>query len=329
MVGINRNRINKQAYNNNVLYQYYGINPNVNYLLAYQDINPKTNKINITGLEALYIYGLNVFHKVVGRPIVFTKEEAKERTNQRRRDKYAKQVEQYKKDTDNSLSTANTKKWVVDAFKALYSQYHFNYLITLQHGFVFDAEDGKATYILPDKTDQKGKKHTDKEAKKYLSFDELRSQKKYQIKKCYNEQQCLDEALSYIRRLKKNDKYIFDNYFITIHKSHYDNSYHAHIAINIVDTSIVNVHTYLANRWYKSTRKKKMVKKIHNQSELIGYMIEEKKRLNADIVLSECNLNRHSKRLVNQSDLTDGLKYALNTFTHPETQKTLLQYGIC
>lgn len=233
----------------------------------------------------------------------------------------------YKKDTDKTLSN-NDKKWVVEAYKALYCQYKFNYLITLQHGFVFDKKDGKASYVLEDNTNKRGAKYTDKEAKKYLKFDDLRSQNKYQIKKCYSEQQCMNEALAYIHRLKKNGKYIFDNYVITIHKSHYDNSYHAHIAINIIDTTIVNVHTYLANRWYKSTRKKQMVKKIHNQSELIGYMMEEKKRLNADTVVVECNLNKHSKRLPNQLDLTDNLDYALDTFTHPTTLKTLLQYGI-
>ncbi|GEM_PF-2249885 len=306
MVGINTNRINKQAYNNNILYQLFGTNPYINYSLTYNDIDTKTNTLRITGLDALYIYGLNVFVKIVGKPTNYTPEQAKERINQRRREKYAKQVEQYKKDTDRTLSI-NNKDTIVKATKEFYSShYQFNYFISLQHGFVLDSGDKKAC-----KTSQ--------------DYQSIRNQDKYQIAKIYSLDQCLNEALAYIKRLTKNGIPIYDNWYVAIHKSRYDNSFHAHIAINIVDASIMNVHTYLQNRWHKSQRKKQMVKKVYNLKEAIGYMNEEKKRINGDTVYTLDNIDKHSNRLFSQNDIND-LEYTMNTFDHPLTQARLQQF---
>ncbi|TDS14827.1 hypothetical protein [Sphingobacterium paludis] len=244
-----------------------------------------------------------------GKQAIFTPEESQERIKQRRRDKYKQQVSQYKKDIDKSLSIKSKNK-LVEATKKFYSEhYQFNYFLSLQDGLTIDKRDRNI-------------------AKTSDGYHQLRNQDKYQIARAISLQSCIQRTEKYIQSLVKNGKPIYDNYYYVVHKSHYDNSYHAHIAINIIDTTIANVHTYLQNRWHYSTRKKQMVKKVYDIKECIGYMNEEKKRLNAEEVYAECNINKCSNRLVTQSDLVDDINYSLKTYTHPQTQNKLKRYGI-
>lgn len=229
-----------------------------------------------------------------------------------KRDCYYKKNEQYKKDTDKTLTDTLRKDKFVKAVKEFYSEhYQFNYLWTPQSSFQLDKHDGNR---IKDKS----------------MFEYARQQDKYQIKKDNTLDGCIRQTERYLDRLTKNGKPIYDNYYYCIHKSHYTNSYHAHILLNITDTSIVNPYTYLKNRTKASKYQKRAVKKVYNVKEMIGYLNEEYKRNNGDklnVVYQDCNMDRNSLRVPNGLDLTVDLEYSLKTFVHPVTQILLKQYG--
>ena len=154
-------------------------------------------------------------------------------------------------------------------------------------------------------------------------------QDKYQITKSITLKTCMKRTNEFLNLLRNKDgNLIYDNYVVCYHKGKYDNTFHSHIAINIVDKSVKNKHTFCYNRWKYCKRKKQMVKKIYNSKECIGYMLEEKKRLDSDFVEWDTNIDCSANRLVTQFDLVDDYDYAIKNYSHPLTQEKLIKYGI-
>lgn len=228
------------------------------------------------------------------RPTKYTnREEYKEKRKQQKRDYYHNHPDRVKhrKDIDKTLSI-NTKASYINALKPFFSEhYPCTHFVTLQSGFMLDYKDAKVTKTKED-------------------YEYNRQQNKYQIQPSYTLNSCKRRVKEYINNLVKDGQKIYSHYIVTYHKSHYDNTYHAHLLINIIDDSIVNKYTFLYNRWKYSQKKKQMVKKIYNQKEILGYMMEEKKRLNAtDIVDWDTDITKETKRIYSTQDLTKDFGY--------------------
>ncbi|MCI0922548.1 hypothetical protein [Sphingobacterium rhinopitheci] len=267
-------------------------------------------KLRLTNKVTLGKVKIERLNQKAGNPNGYNTEiERRNARNVSKRDSYNKTREKYRKDIQKTPINI-FKADVVEANKIFYNEHYlFSHFITPQQGFVFDKHDKKSVSLKFD-------------------YDNVRNQDKYQIKKIFSKDKCIELTELYLKSLVKNGKLIYDNYYYVIHKSHYDNSYHPHITINVIDKSIKNVHTFCSTRWGFSTRKKGMVKKIFNLKEAIGYMQEEKKRLNDALVYTECNIDSNSHRILSEMDLTVDLQYSINTYTHPETKEALRQFAV-
>jgi len=228
---------------------------------------------------------------------------------------YANKVMQDKKDTNKSITDTLKKTDIVQATKDFYGKhYSYNYLLTPQHFFSLD-------------------KHDSTRIKDLDMYNFAIQQDKYQIQRTYTLDDCIKKVNYILSKLKKDSKYVYDNYYYVIHKSRVTNTYHPHILLHITDTSIKNVHTFLHNRaiGYMKKYQKRATVKIYDLEGMIGYLNEEYKRNGKEelnIVYSDCNIDRHANRMVTQRDLDEHLQHGLNTYTHPNTIEKLKKYGI-
>lgn len=251
----------------------------------------------------------------IGRPRLKISDEERQKrkrlsSNLSRMKNYNRKRDKDLKDIDKTLSTL-TKEEMVKALKRFFStHYQFNFFISLQSGFNLDKRDSKLS-------------------KNKEEYQFLRQQDKYQIATSITLKTCMKRTNEFLNLLRNKDgNLIYDNYVVGYHKGKYDNTFHSHIAINIVDKSVKNIHTFCYNRWKYCKRKKQMVKKVYNSKECIGYMLEEKKRFESDFVEWDTNINCSANRLVTQFDLVDDYDYAVKNYSHPLTQEKLIKYGI-
>ncbi|MGJ1347387.1 hypothetical protein [Sphingobacterium siyangense] len=274
-----------------------------------------TGRIRIKTQRRLHKATVTRINPVGAKPRYDNDTERHEARKLSKKNCYAKTKKTYKRDTDKSLTDTLRKADIVQATKDFYSKhYRFNYLLTPQYFFSLDKYDSKRII--------------DAEMYSYVI-----QQDKYQRQHSYTKNDCIKKVNYILSRLKKNGKLIYDNYYYVIHKSHITNTYHPHILLNVIDESIKNVHTFLHNRavGYMKKYQKKLTVKLYDIENMLGYLNEEYKRNNKEqlnIVYCDCNISRHSNRMVTQRDLDEDLQHGLNTYTHPQTLKKLNKYGV-
>ncbi|WP_164109568.1 MULTISPECIES: hypothetical protein [Sphingobacterium] len=254
-------------------------------------------------------------NNVGAKPKYKNDEERKQAHNKQSLTHYHNKNSDYNKDIDKSISFIKLDKKAGEILTEFYAQhYDFNYFETLTLDREYKLKNKERAYTVDDYKD-------------YVKQNYVSKQKDLTLNQFQNLVQ------SYLKNLKRDGKLIYDYYFISYEKNPSQN-WHAHISFYIpLPYSDKNEywHNWLNRSWKYGIAKALKIKSrnhLENKNKVLSYIGKDLNNLESEIIRWDCNIDKYSKRLPSQNDLTDSLDYALETFTHPETHKTLRQYGI-
>ncbi|AIM39298.1 hypothetical protein KO02_23335 [Sphingobacterium sp. ML3W] len=308
MVKITRNisrKLSSKIYGINMLHSNTINKSKDNCIVTINDINTKTNTLYAKGYRGMYQYGLCIFNSKlnIGKSKKYnTLDEAKEAkrisTNKSRLKHYNNNRKQYKKDIDKSLSQINNKKlsWILANF--LSTHYQFNYFTTLTLKQI--RFTNKEIFFTINDYDY------------LIQQDYIQNQKDSTLEFV---QQCVN---NYLDNIKYKGVGLIDYYVVTFEKSIKGN-WHAHIAINITNTSKEYWTSYLTKYWNLGIGKTKKIRvntaTKKNTVNVIHYLTKDVNHKDLDIITWDTNIDKDSKRIFIDGDLDslEDIQYWLNT----------------
>ena len=240
--------------------------------------------------------------KIKGRKITLTPAQAKENkrqsTNKSRVKNYAEKQKQYRKDIDKTLSQISNKKysWILANFFA--KHYQFNYFVTLTFNQIRFTNKEKIT--------------TEYEYAYTIEQDYIQNQKALTLEYV---QQCVN---NYLNTLKYKNNSIVDYYVVTFEKT-IKGHWHAHIAIQISNTSKDYWSTFLTSRWNLGQAKTKKIRvdtpTKENTANVINYFTKDLEHKDVNVVHWDTNIDKDSKRIFTAYDLdtVEKIDYWLDT----------------
>lgn len=304
MVTITKNicrKLGSELYIKNTLYRNTVNKIENNCILNYNDVSTNIP----TGYRGIYKYGLHTINSKVNliyKSARYTVEEAKERkrlsTNKSRVKNYAEKHKQYKKDIDKSLSQISNKKlsWILANFFA--KHYQFNYFVTLTFNQI--------------RLKNKEKIYSKEEYEYALTQDYINTQKDYSLS------QVQDNVTTYLNRLKHKQKSIVDYYVVTYQQT-IKGHWHAHIAMQVTNTSKQYWSTFLTSRWNLGQAKTKKIRvdtpTKENTANVVNYLTKDVNHKDLDIINWDTNITKNSKRIFTDLDLNtlEKIEYWLDT----------------
>ncbi|MGJ1506101.1 hypothetical protein [Sphingobacterium siyangense] len=162
---------------------------------------------------------------------------------------YAKKTAKYKRDIDRSISKVSNIKYREELKNFLTRNFEFNFFHTLTYNDTFYLMNKEKIRGINDYNDCVKQDYVSNQ--KNISLEQLRN---------YVER--------FIGTLERNGKKVYSHFFVSYERNS-SQMWHAHIAINIVDSSISNVHMYLKNKWKLGISKVIKIKETIKDTETV------------------------------------------------------------
>lgn len=154
---------------------------------------------------------------------------------------YERKVEQYKKDIDKSIGKMSNNDYRHTFANFLLNKCDFNFFQTLTFDPSFRLNNKESVYNLNDYND-------------FIQQDYVGRQRNISLI------QLQQYVKNFINSLSRNGKKVYSNYVVAYERNS-SQMWHAHIAFNIIDQDIKNVHIYLKNKWKLGISKVLKIKK--------------------------------------------------------------------
>lgn len=286
MVTITKNickKLGSKLYGKNTLYTNTINVIEKNCIIRYKDINTVTNTLNVNSYRGLYSYGLMIFNRELnkGRPTKYnTLEEAKQAHNAKALASYYKSKKQYKKDIDKSLSQISNKKYSYELAKFFNKHYNFNYFVTVTFCQI--------------RFTNKEKIRTQEDYNNAVQQDYIQRQRNYTLS------QVQDNLNNYLNRLNYKESKVFNHYVVSYEKCK-KGQWHAHIALNITNTSKEYWTTFLSKKWYLGKAKTLKIRKNtsvkDNTANVLHYLIKDINHKSESLICWDTDIDKHSHRI--------------------------------
>lgn len=302
-------KLSSELYGINMLYRNMINKSNNDCIVTINDINTKTNTPTSKGYRGMYKFGLCIFNRELlkGRGKKYnTVEEAKEAHRTKSLTSYHKARKQYKKDIDKTLSQISNKEYSYILSDFISKHYQFNYFVTLT--------------LQQVRLKNKEKIYNKEEYAYATQQDYIQYQKDYTLT------QVQDNVTTYLERLKYKNNSIVDYYFVTYEKT-IQGHWHAHITMQISNTSKQYWSTFLTQKWNLGIAKTLKIRKDtstkENTANVIHYLCEDLDHKDINIVSWDTNITKDSKRIFTETDLNalHDIEYWLDT---DNTEQVLL-----
>lgn len=178
---------------------------------------------------------------------------------------YAKKTARYKRDIDKSISKVSKARYREELRNFLASNFEFNFFHTLTFNDSFYLMNKEKLNGIDDYNDFVKQNYVSNQ--KNISLDQLR---KYVEK--------------FVGTLEKDGKKVYSHFFVS-YELNSSQMWHAHIAINIVDSSISNVHMYLKNKWKLGISKVIKIKETLKDTEtVLAYLSKNLSGYDSEII---------------------------------------------